>query len=55
MYWLPKNTVLQLPLSRFVNVSGWPKMDSNGPLRHGPLNRKLHGHACILTNATLRS
>jgi hypothetical protein len=27
--WLPKNTVLQLFLSRLVNVSGGPKMDSN--------------------------
>jgi hypothetical protein len=33
--WLPKNTVLQIIFSRFLNVSGEPKMDSNSLRRIG--------------------
>jgi hypothetical protein len=27
--WLPKNTVLQIFLSKFLNVYGYPEMDAN--------------------------
>jgi hypothetical protein len=33
MYWLPKNTVLQLSLSRCLNVSGDPSWIRTGPRR----------------------
>jgi hypothetical protein len=54
---VPKNTVFQLFLSRFLNVSGDPKMDSNltrdrlytvqfGAARDSPIGRGFEGQYC---------
>ena len=54
-FWLPKNTVFQLFLSRFLNVCGGPDLDSNRLTKrtvcvHDKRGSKLERRVAVVTS-----